>query len=331
MSELQAPICFTPILQRTIWGGNAIVRWKQLSGKQPHNVGESWEICDLGDVATIVADGPYAGQTLRQLIQRYGAALLGQANFEKYGDNFPLLIKIIDSYSDLSIQVHPDDAMAQRCEGKPYGKTEMWYIVNREPEATLVNGFCNTISAEDYEQLVATGTLTEHLNTFATEPGDFYYIPAGRIHAIGAGNLLIEIQQASDLTYRVYDYNRIDDRGYKRDLHISQAKEALHFEAEEHCREQDPLTKDACVELVDSAYFTTNVYHLTAPKTIAHPDLDSFRILVAFKGEAEVRTDAGTSVRLSEGNSIFLPAALTSIAVHPLTNDFSFLETYVKG
>lgn len=331
MSKLQEPICFTPILQHTIWGGDAIVRWKKLSGKQPTNIGESWEICDLGNVATVVAEGEHQGQTLRTLTERYGASLLGRANFEKYGNDFPLLIKIIDSHSDLSIQVHPDDAMAQRKEGKPYGKTEMWYIVDNAPNASLVNGFSRTISGEDYEQLLAEDTLTEHLNTFETAPGDYYYIPAGRIHAIGAGNLLIEIQQASDLTYRVYDYNRIDDRGCKRELHIPQAKEALNFEAETHCRQRDPLAKDVCTPLVTSPYFTTNAYHLTEAKTIAHPNLDSFRIFIAFKGEGELVTKEGKITPLREGTSVFLPAVLSEVEIRPLTEGFSFLETYIEA
>lgn len=326
---MRKPIRFIPILQPTIWGGAVIARSKGLDEEQYNNIGESWEICDLKSAATVVAEGEEQGKTLRQLIQKYGADLLGKKNFEQYGDTFPLLIKFIDSAADLSIQVHPNDAMAQRQEGRPFGKSEMWYIVAAEKGAKITNGFSEDIPVEEQKALLSDRTLTKKLNVYDSHAGDCYYIPAGRIHAIGAGNFIIEIQQACDITYRVYDYERLDKTGKPRELHTDLALEAMCFQQENNCQTSYNLMLNAPIPLLATPYFVTNLYHLTTERYVLdNHGVDSFRVLIAFEGRAEIVAD-DSKTTLEAGHSLFLPAALSEVTILKYTDKFSFLETYI--
>ena len=201
-------IKFEPLLKQTIWGGNKIIPFKQLD-QQLDQVGESWEISGVQGNETIVKEGQYKGMKLNELVARLGEKLVGRDNYERFGNEFPLLIKFIDAQRDLSIQVHPDDETAHR-QGKSRGKTEMWYVLPSEPEAQLFSGLKQQITPEQYAQMVADDTITEALSQYHVQEGDVFFIPAGRIHAIGAGCFVAEIQQTSDVTYRIYDYNRRD-------------------------------------------------------------------------------------------------------------------------
>ncbi|MBR1594655.1 MAG: class I mannose-6-phosphate isomerase [Alloprevotella sp.] len=327
------PIFFKPLLKQTIWGGEEVTALKQASellergeAAMPR-VGESWEISGVEGDETPVCCGEDAGRTLPELIAKYGADLVGEENLRRYGTTFPLLIKFISAAQDLSIQVHPDDAMAQRM-GHPYGKTEMWYIVKAEEGASLVSGFSHAFSAEGYVASLADGTLMQHLSRHGTQAGQCFFIPAGRIHSIGAGNFLVEIQQSSNDTFRVYDFDRSDAEGRTRQLHVEQAREALDYADTEGGPVSYEPQPGACVNLVSCPQFTTNLLELDAPFHADYSRRDSFVILIAFEGTAEVRTDAGDTFELRAGQSVLLPAAMQGADIVPKGGDFRTLETF---
>ena len=209
---------FNNILKPVLWGGDKLVAFKRLPSQEVP-IGESWELSAMPGRESIVADGKDRGMTLTQLVQRYGAELVGEDVYRCYGDHFPLLIKFIDAKRDLSIQVHPDEEMARRRHNS-LGKNEMWYILDADKGALIHTGFKRSITAEEFDRLLADGTILDVVNATESKPGDIFYIPAGQIHTIGAGNLLVEIQQSSDITYRVWDYNRRDADGNLRELHV---------------------------------------------------------------------------------------------------------------
>lgn len=316
---------FNALLKTTIWGGNEVTALKQLP-HAPKNVGESWEISGVPGNETLVSEGEFKGKTLGQLIEQFGAKLVGHRNFSRYGTTFPLLIKFISAAEDLSIQVHPDDAMAQRM-GHPYGKTEMWYIVRTEPGASLCSGFNADFSADGYTQSLADGSLMNHLSRHETHPGDCFFIPAGRIHSIGAGNFLVEIQQSSNDTFRVYDFDRTDSQDNKRELHVAQAREALDYKAYPEYRTNYTLRSNGLTPLVRCEQFTTRLYELTEAVKADYAFIDSFIILIAFEGEALLRYDEG-EIKLCAGQTVMFPATTTSVEIIPGTQGFKALETF---
>lgn len=332
------PLKFKPVLKAPLWAGRGIVELKHLQGYA--TVGESWEISGVPGDETVVTEGPLAGKTLRQLIEQYEAELIGLRNFKRYGTEFPLLIKFISADDALSIQVHPDDAMAWR-HGKPFGKTEMWYIVKAEQNATLYSGFNHSLTPEEYDRIMEDGTLTEHMAEHKTEVGDCFFIPAGQIHSIGKGNLLVEVQQSSDLTYRVFDFNRRDSEGNLRELHTALAREALNFKVPERIAQQiaegnkvdyrTPYTNqtDSVVELERHPEFTTSVLHLTHNFERDLRDIDSFVIYVCYEGQACLKVGSHTTT-LQAGESILLPACCKDV-IFEIGSDtpFSAIETYV--
>lgn len=316
---------FNALLKTTIWGGEEVTALKKLENA-PKQVGESWEISGVPGNETVVADGEFKGETLEKLIERFGAELVGKRNIERYGTTFPLLIKFISAAQDLSIQVHPDDAMAQRM-GHPYGKTEMWYIVHTQPGASLCSGFNADFSADGYTKSLVDGTLMNHLSRHETRPGDCFFIPAGRIHSIGAGNFLVEIQQSSNDTFRVYDFDRTDAEGHKRELHVAQAREALDYKAYPEYRTQYEPHPNDCTPLVDCPQFTTRLYELTAPLKADYTDIDSFVILIAFEGAATLRYAEG-ELTLRAGESVLFPATTEGVEIVPEAGGFKALETF---
>lgn len=319
---------FTPVFKTPLWGGRDIVHIKELS--QPQFVGESWEVSGVPGDESLVAAGQEAGSTLRQLIERHGAAFLGARNLARYGTDFPLLIKFISADRALSIQVHPDDAMAQRVEGKPYGKTEMWYVVKAHEGANLYSGFNQKLDLEAYDRLMAEGRLTDALAHYETQPGDCFVLPAGQVHSIGEGNFIIEIQQSSDLTYRVYDFDRVDPNGQKRELHTEQARQAINFDdvREDYRTHYEPRLNER-VLLEQREEFTTSLYRLTQPLRADYADIDSFVIFIAFEGEATLRDNEGNTTTLRAGQSVLLPASTTGVEIVPTSECFACIETYV--
>lgn len=323
------PFIFNEKLVPTIWGGSDIISIKNLDSADAKKIGESWEISGVAGGETLVAEGEWKGKTLTQLIEALGAELMGKKNLERYGTTFPLLIKFISAAEALSIQVHPDDEMAGRM-GHPYGKTEMWYLIGATPEASLCSGFKADFSAEAYTKSLEEGTLESHLAIHKTQVGDCFFIPAGRIHSIGAGNFIVEIQQSSNDTFRVYDFDRVDAQGNKRELHIEQAKEALNYKAEKEYRTHYERKLNEPVDLVSCEQFTTRHIEATQEIKIDYKDIDSFVILIAYEGEAEITDCEGNTICLKAGKSMLLPASNQSVSIAPRENTkFSCLETFV--
>ena len=320
------PFFFRPLLKQTIWGGEQIKELKGIADA-PERIGESWEISGVPGDETPVCCGDDEGLTLPRLIEKYGADLVGKDNLSRYGSTFPLLIKFISAAQDLSIQVHPDDKMAQRM-GHPYGKTEMWYITGAKEGASLVSGFAHPSSAEEYVASLADGTLMEHLQSHKTQPGQCFFIPAGRIHSIGAGNFLVEIQQSSNDTFRVYDFDRRDAQGNPRELHVEQAKEALNY-SDTQAKPVDYEPKEnGSVCLVNCPQFTTSLYEANEPIAADFSEIDSFVIFICFEGKAALTDDEGNAFTLQAGQSVLLPATLKELKIVPEGN-FRALETHV--
>lgn len=309
------PFKFKPILKSTLWGGEKIVPYKQIDSAQKQ-VGESWELSGVRGNESVVANGPLAGTTLPELIAREGAALLGKANYERFGEEFPLLIKFIDAREDLSIQVHPDDALAwERHRSK--GKTEMWYVVAADEGAHLRSGFSKQVTPSEYEASVADNTITDILADYRIAPGDVFFLPAGRVHSIGAGAFIAEIQQTSDITYRIYDFNRRDAEGKTRELHTELAKGAIDYTVLPDYRTRYDAAQDREVELVACPYFTTSLYDLTHATTLDFSALDSFVVLICVEGAGSITDDEGHTLPLHRGETVLIPASVRTVAVQP--------------
>ncbi len=315
---------FKPLLKQTIWGGERIVPFKRLECNMSQ-VGESWEISGVKGQETVVDGGPYDGLTTNELVATLRDRLLGRDNYLRYGDEFPLLIKFIDAAGDLSVQVHPDDATAMR-HGRKRGKTEMWYVMDSEPSATLMVGLKRSITPDEYKALVANGTICDAISRYNVKEGDCFYIPSGRIHSIGAGCFLTEIQQTSDVTYRIYDFKRKDKDGNFRELHTAEAADAIDYQVQESYRTEYDRVKNEPAELVDCPYFRTALYDLDEPMTLDYSELDSFVILIGVCGEGTLTCDDGTSATLSAGHTLLLPATTGIVGV---SGKVKFLETYI--
>lgn len=315
---------FRPLLKQTLWGGRKIVAFKHLN-LQMENVGESWEISGVKNNETIVNGGPYDGKTLNQLVREQKGRLVGQENYARFGNEFPLLVKFIDACRDLSIQVHPNDETARR-HGKVRGKTEMWYVLRSDEGARLYNGLRQPLTPETYEQMVADDTITDALACHEAHEGDVFFIPAGRIHAIGAGCFVAEIQQTCDVTYRIYDYKRRDKNGNPRELHVREAAESIDYTVYDNYRVQYQPLQDQGVPLISCPYFTTALYDIDDPMTIDYSELDSFVILMGLQGSAEVVDDSGQRLPFMEGETILLPATVQNIKIE---GTIKFLEVYV--
>ncbi len=314
---------FEPLLKQTLWGGDKIIPFKHLD-TQMENVGESWEISGVKDNETIVADGPDKGKSLNQLVREQREKLVGRENYQRFGDEFPLLIKFIDARQDLSIQVHPTDEIAHR-QGKPRGKTEMWYALESAPGAQLYNGLKQQITPEQYKEMVENDTITDALARYEVHEGDVFFIPAGRIHAIGAGCFVAEIQQTSDVTYRIYDFKRRDKNGNYRELHTELAAESINYTVLDNYRTAYSLRKNEGTQVVSCPYFTTAVYDLDEPMTLDYSDLDSFVILIAVRGRGKLICNEEETT-FQTGDTVLIPATAKEVKVEGTVR---FLETFV--
>ena len=306
---------FQPILKSLIWGGDKIAPYKQIETSQ-QQVGESWELSGVKGNESVVAGGPEAGTPLPELIARHGAGLLGAKNFERFGEEFPLLIKFIDARQDLSIQVQPNDELAwERPQSK--GKTEMWYVVAADKGAHLKSGFSKQLTPAEYERMVADHTLTDALCDYPVTAGDLFFLPAGRVHAICAGTFVAEIQQTSDITYRIYDYGRTGADGKPRELHTELAKDAIDYTVLPDYRSHYAAAKNREVPLVSCPYFETSLYELDAPLSRDLAALDSFLIVVCLKGSGVLCDDEGDEVPLRRGETLLVPASTRSVQFVP--------------
>ncbi len=318
------PLKFDALLKQTIWGGDKIIPFKHLSDKL-ENVGESWEISGVPGNETIVAQGEFAGKKLNEVVEQQKEKLVGKANYERFGNEFPLLIKFIDARQDLSIQVHPTDEIAKK-QGKERGKTEMWYIMDSDSDAKLYSGLKQQITPDQYKAMVENDTITDALAQYEVKEDDCFFLPAGRIHAIGTGCFLAEIQQTSDVTYRIYDFKRKDKNGNYRQLHTKEAAECINYKVEDSYRTEYTPEKNKGVGLVSCPYFTTAVYDLDEPMTLDYSELDSFVILIGLKGEGTVTDNEGNMVSLCAGDTILIPATTDVLKIE---GNVKFLETYV--
>lgn len=321
------PLKFKPILKSTLWGGERIIPFKQLDCQQ-EQVGESWEISDVPGDESVVAEGADAGKNLTQLMEEYKGKLVGEENYKRFQGKFPLLIKFIDAKQDLSIQVHPDDELAMK-RHQSMGKTEMWYIIdNTGGQAHLYSGLKKQITPQEYADMIENNTICDALDKYDVQPGDVFFLPAGRIHSIGAGCFLAEIQQTSNITYRIYDFNRRDKNGNLRELHTELSKDAIDYTVSDDYRTHYEPRKDEPVELVSCPYFTTSVYNLTETMNMDYSELDSFIIYICMKGACTVTDNEGNRISVKAGESVLFPATTQNLEVVP-EGEVSFLETYV--
>lgn len=305
------PIRFTPYLKTVIWGGDKICRYKGISQPEP-NIGESWEISGVPGHESVVADGIYEGRTITELIDTFGADLLGEDVMKRYGGKFPLLIKLIDANDDLSVQVHPDDNLA-RIRHHSLGKSEMWYIISSSKGAKIYSGLNKTITADDYVRYVEKGTFSSLLAVHDSSAGDVYYLPAGRVHAIGAGNFLAEIQESSDITYRIYDYDRRDAEGHTRELHTQQAKDAIDYTVHDDYKSAPVDRSIANAEIAACEHFSVRRILLDGEMEFKF-DCSSFTVIMCLKGEAVLKYPAG-EMTLKGGQTVLVPAAMNEFAL----------------
>lgn len=321
------PLKFTPIFKHKIWGGrklHSLLNKDVASG----DIGESWEISGVQDNVSVVSNGFLQGNSLQELIEVYMGDLVGDAVYEKFSIEFPLLVKFIDANEILSVQVHPDDKVAKE-RHQAYGKTEMWYIVQAEKNAELIIGFNEPVSKEKYIEALADNKLEDILNKEKVQKGDCFFLPAGCIHTIGAGILVAEIQQTSDITYRIFDWDRTDKDGNKRELHTDLAVDAIDFDYSEEYKQSYETVKNQSNELVACPYFTTNIIELDTEKNIDYSLLDSFVIYMCVEGGLEVETSAEKKVLLSKGESLLIPAIIDSVKLH-VDKYAKILEVYIK-
>jgi len=320
------PFIFKPILKEMIWGGRDILPFKGLPPNEA-KIGESWELSHVEGNVSVVANGALKGYTIDQLIDTYGTKLLGEKVMKRFGNTFPLLIKFIDARDNLSIQVHPDDAMAME-RHHSWGKTEMWYVVKAATGASLYSGFSQQIDAEEYVRRVGDNSIMEVLRRYEVNEGDVFFLPAGRVHAIGAGCFIAEIQQTSNITYRIYDYNRRDASGNHRELHTELAKEAIDYTVLHDYRTVYTLLPNQPVELIHCNYFTTNLLELDKPFYQNYSGLDSFIIYICTSGKATLRDESNNDITLHQGQTVLIPAETRQISIQPDTPT-KLLEVYV--
>ena len=323
------PFLCEPNLHEIVWGGRKLTEWKGLAAKD--HIGESWEVSCVESSPSVIANGTWTGYTLNEVITKHPEAILGREVSRKYGGKLPLLVKFIDARKNLSIQVHPDDEMARRLHDKN-GKSEMWYVLDAEEGAYLYSGFKEKLSADEYKRKVVDGTIVESLARHEVKAGDVFYLPAGRVHAICSGILLAEVQQSSDVTYRIYDYNRPGLDGKPRELHTELAAEALNYQVEEEYRTEYSNEDNRANRVIDSPYFSVRV---TEVDNTFHRNLikyDSFVIAMCLKGNCRIKVrSTGDEVPLREGFSCLIPAAIADYEVIPMQGRTRLLETYIDN
>ena len=322
------PIIFEPIFRQMVWGGEKIPAYKGVKADVDH-IGESWEISAYGDKVSVVANGPLAGRDLNSLVKEFKGELVGKHIYADNGDEFPLLIKFIDALNDLSIQVHPNDSMAERVHGPGNkGKTEMWYVISADPGAALYCGLKQAITPDDYTRMVADGSITDALQRYEVHPGDVFFLPPGRIHSICSGCFLAEIQETSDLTYRIWDYGRLGLDGKPRQLHTELAREAIDYKVyPEGYKTSYKHAQDREVVLVNCPFFTTSLYDLTRPLKKSLKGIDSFMVVMVLEGNGTLEC-MGHTQELRQGTTILIPANATSILFTPC-NTLKLLTSHI--
>ena len=324
------PFLFEPNLHAIVWGGRRLRPYKGLEvSEEP--IGESWEVSAVPSSTSIINNGELAGKDLNSVIEMSPARILGGKVARKYGGKLPLLVKFIDAEKDLSIQVHPNDEMAQREHGK-FGKSEIWYIIDAKPGSHLYAGFKEEITPEEYKCRVEDGTIVDVLARHEVKAGDVFYLPAGRVHAICGGILLAEVQQSSDVTYRIFDYNRPGMDGKPRELNTELASQALDFHVEDEYRTQYSDVAGRANRIIDSPYFSVRVTEMTDSFHRNLIKYDSFIISMCIKGDCKIRMRTmGDEILLREGHSTLIPAAIADYDVIPMHGKTRILDAYIDN
>jgi len=318
------PLKFTPILKDKIWGGTKLIT--QFNKKSIlDNIGESWEISDVEGTVSIVSNGNLKNTSLSELLSSYKSDLLGKKNYASFGDKFPLLIKFIDAKQDLSVQVHPNDELS-KTRHNSFGKTEMWYIMQTEENARLILGFKETITAKQYVSLLKEKNILSVLNDVTVKNGDAFFIETGTVHAIGAGVVLAEIQQTSDITYRIYDFDRVDDEGNERELHTELAVDALNFSDKIDTERSYDKEVNILNEVVSCPYFKTNFIPIKSKTVLDYSKIDSFVIFMCVEGSAEISIfDNSETIKI--GETILIPAIANTVII--ISENCKLLEVTV--
>ncbi|WP_339629791.1 type I phosphomannose isomerase catalytic subunit [uncultured Maribacter sp.] len=306
------PLKFRPILKEKLWGGTKL---KEVLGKpiESESTGESWELSTVKGDISVIANGSLEGKSLQDLIESNSEELLGKSVVERFGKEFPILIKFIDAKQDLSIQLHPNDDLAKERHDS-FGKTEMWYIMDADPKAELIVGFNKDVTKEEYAESIDNDTLLDLLNYEQVKEGDTFFINTGKIHAIGAGVMLAEIQQTSDITYRVFDFNRKDKEGNLRELHTDLALDAVDYKKKDDFKVSYNQELNKVSEMVDCPYFKTNFIQLTENLVLDTTKRDSFTIFMCVGGKAVIKTAEG-EVSIKKGETALLPAITKKISL----------------
>jgi mannose-6-phosphate isomerase len=321
------PLKFAPILKDKIWGGSKL---KNSYNRQTDSdkLGESWELSGYEGDESLVTNGFLKGNNLTELIETYMGDLVGDKIFDKFGLSFPLLFKLIDANENLSIQVHPDDETAAERHNS-FGKTEMWYVVEAEPDGKLIIGFKEDCTKEAYLEALADGKVEDLLQSVPVKRGDVFFIPAGQVHAIGKGVVVAEIQESSDITYRIYDYKRKDDQGNERELHTGQALDVINFKASKNPKTGYHAVLNKVTPLVSCEFFTTNMLNFDKKVVRDYAKLDSFAVYMCLEGSFTIDYPGGQE-SVAKGDTILIPAAINEAELTPLTNEVSLLEVYVS-
>ena len=320
------PLKFKPIYKDKIWGGQKIETVMKKDFSPLPNCGEVWVLSGVEENQTIIDNGFLAGNELNEVVEIYMGDLVGDKIYQKFGNEFPILIKFIDANDWLSIQVHPDDELAWK-RHKSLGKTEMWYILDAEKNAELISGFSKKTDKESYKKHLKNGTLKTILNFEKVEKGDVFYMPSGRVHALGPGVLLAEIQQTSDITYRIYDWDRIDAAGMMREIHTELAVDAIDYNVYDNYKTDYKPKLNETVKLVESPYFTTNLIHLKNAIKKDYSELDSFVIYTCAEGEFEIIVE-NEKYEVELGEAILIPATIDSVEIFPKP-ETKILEVYM--
>ena len=322
------PLKFYPLFKNKIWGGNKIKTDLGIDYSPLANCGEMWILSGVDGNESMVENGFLAENNLNEVLEIYNADLVGEANYARFGNEFPLLIKIIDANDRLSVQVHPDDEHA-KAQGLDSGKTEMWYVMDSTDESIIIDGFSKKMTVASYQKSLADGTLVDSLNAVHPDKGDVFFIPGGRVHAIGKGILLAEVQQTSDTTYRIYDWNRTDENGNGRELHTAQALEVLDFTPVKNVKTNYSYTKNATSALAKCPYFTTNLLVFDKPIKKDFAALDSFVAYCCLEGICAVRA-LNTIVPMRAGECILVPAIADIVEIFP-EREAKVLEVYIDN
>jgi mannose-6-phosphate isomerase len=320
------PLKFKTIFKDKIWGGHKIESYLHKNIGDLPNCGETWEISGVKSDVSVVESGELKGRSLADILEQYKADLVGQKVYDRFGNIFPLLVKFIDANDDLSVQVHPDDELAKKRHNS-FGKTEMWYVIEADPGSTLIAGFNREMNEKEYVEALNSGHIMDILNREDVKAGDVFFLPAGRVHTIGKGLLIAEIQQTSDITYRIYDFDRVDDKGQKRELHTQEALAAIDYKHYPEYKTNYQPQKDETVKLVECPYFTTNVLDFTHGTEKDYSALDSFVIYVCLEGEFTIKhNDLAYPVKM--GECILLPKTIDRVELKT-NSGFKILESYI--